>query len=382
MRYTCTNCGKDFSIDEINYLCDVCGKDWIPGNKLTGILQIEYNNNDRITIHKDLDIKNFFPFERQDLPNIPVGNTPFYYAEKLSTNNNLNLWIKNDTVNPTGSFKDRASYWVIAQAKHHNVDSIVCASTGNAGSSLAGICAATDIQAKIFIPAKAPLGKRAQNIAYGADLELVNGTYDDAYELSIDYSQKHGIINRNTGYNPITIEGKKSVAVEIYQQNNFKVPDYIVIPVGDGVILSGVFKGFQDLRNLGFTTTLPKLIGVQSSKSNAIYTYWKSGEYRALSKADTIADSISVKNPACADLAVKAIKESKGFMLEVDDSKIVSYQLEIARNSGIFCEPSSAVVAEILYNKNLFENDKQVVLLLTGHGLKDINSILNYKGEK
>lgn len=378
MIYTCSNCGKEFDINKINYLCDECGKEWHPGQKLSGVLQIKYNDEDKKTIQKNLTISNFFPFESKDLPCIPVGNTPFYYAEKLSSKHNLNLWIKNDTLNPTGSFKDRASYWVVAQAKHHNFKKIVCASTGNAGSSLAGICASTDIQAKIFIPAKAPLGKRAQNIAYGADLELVDGTYDDAYELSINYSSDGESLNRNTGYNPMTIEGKKSVAIEIYQQNKFKVPDYIVIPVGDGVILSGVYKGFKDLKDLGITATLPKLIGVQSKKSNAIFNYWQSGKYEALQEANTVADSISVKSPACADLAVRAIRESDGFMLQVNDSQIVEYQLEIAKNSGVFCEPSSAVVAEILTNKSMFANNKQIVLLLTGHGLKDINSILNY----
>lgn len=377
MKYKCTNCGKEFSIEQIHYLCDDCGEDWTPGNKLSGVLEICYDQKDQENIKKEIIIDNFFPFNTSDLPNIPVGNTPFYKANKLSSKHNLNLWIKNDTVNPTGSYKDRASYWVLAQAKHHNINKIVCASTGNAGSSLAGICASSDVQAKIFIPVKAPLGKRVQNIAYGADLELVNGSYDDAYAISIDYSADGKSLNRNTGYNPITIEGKKSVAIEIYRQNYNKVPDYLVIPVGDGVILSGVYKGFKDLLELGITKSLPKLIGVQSKNSNAIYNYWKSGEYKSLEKAETIADSISVKSPACADLAVRAIKESKGFMIEVDDSSIVGYQLEIAQNSGIFCEPSSAVVAGIFEHKDMLNKEEQIVLLLTGHGLKDINSILN-----
>lgn len=382
MIYICSDCGKEYNVEQIHYLCEECGKDWFPGNKLEGVLEIIYDSQDQAKIRKHLSINNFFPFNTSDLPNIPVGNTPFYKAEKLSRKHNLNLWIKNDTVNPTGSYKDRASYWVLAQAKHHKMNKIVCASTGNAGSSLAGICAATDVKAKIYIPASAPLGKRAQNIAYGADLELVDGSYDEAYALSIDYSADGKSLNRNTGYNPITIEGKKSVALEIYKQNNFKIPDYIVIPVGDGVILSGVFKGFKDLLELGITNSLPRLIGIQSNKSNAIYNYWKSGEYKSLAKANTIADSISVMSPACADLAVRAIKESKGFMVQVDDSKIVGYQMEIAQNSGVFCEPSSAVVAGIFDNKFMLNPDGQIVLLLTGHGLKDINSILNYQVEE
>ncbi len=380
MKYICNKCKKEYEIDQIKCLCDECGHDWTPGNKLEGLLEISYNEQDKEKIKEHLNINNFFPYSQEDLPNIEVGNTPFYQSHKLSNKYKLNIWIKNDTVNPTGSYKDRASYWVLAQAKHHNIDKIVCASTGNAGSSLAGICASSDVKAKIFIPAKAPLGKRAQNIAYGADLELVDGTYDDAYEKSIAYSKENICLNRNTGYNPITIEGKKSSSIEIYKQNNKKVPDYIVIPVGDGVIISGVYKGFKDLLDLGIIDKLPKLIGVQSENSNAIYNYWASGTYKSLDKADTLADSISVKSPACADFAVRAVKESGGFMLEVPENKIVDYQFVIARNSGIFCEPSSAVVAAILENESLFPHNAQIVLLLTGHGLKDINSILNYGG--
>lgn len=377
MKYICSNCKKEYYIDQVKYLCDECGKDWKAGQKLRGILEIKYEAEDKEKIIKDLTIENFFPFRKDDLPSIPVGNTPFYKADKLSNKYNMNIWLKNDTLNPTASFKDRASYWVATQAKHFKQNKIVCASTGNAGSSLAGICASIDIKAKIFIPAKAPLGKRAQNIAYGADLELVDGTYDDAYRLSLDYSQKHNIINRNTGYNPITIEGKKSVAIEIYLQNNKKVPGVIAVPVGDGVILSGVYKGFKDLYDLGIIDILPKMIGVQARKSNAIYKYWVSGSYQILEEANTIADSISVKNPACADLAIRAIHESGGFMLEVEDEHIVSYQKEIAQNTGVFCEPSSAVVAEIFSCKEKFTQDEQIVLLITGHGLKDINSIIN-----
>ncbi len=379
MKYRCSKCKREYNIEDINYLCSECGKDWLPGNKLEGVLEIVYNEQDKLKIKKDLDINNFFPYNFKDLPNIKVGNTPFYHADKLSKKYNLNIWIKNDTVNPTGSYKDRASYWVLAQAKHHKIDKIVCASTGNAGSSLAGICAATEIKAKIFIPERAPLGKRAQNIAYGADLELVAGSYDDAYAKSIDFSSKHFTLNRNTGYNPITIEGKKSSAIEIFKQNDNQVPDYVVVPVGDGVIISGVYKGFKDLFDLGITKKVPGIIGVQSDKSNAIFNYWKTGAYQSLDSADTIADSISVKSPACADLAVRAVRDSNGFMLEVDDNKIIEYQLDIARNSGIFCEPSSAVVAAILEDNQRFESDSQIVLLLTGHGLKDIDSVLNYE---
>lgn len=379
MKYVCSKCKREYDINQIKYLCDDCGKEWTPGNKLSGVLEIIYDEDDKALIKEELDINKFFPFNKKDLPNIKVGDTPFYHADKLSKKVNLDIWLKNDTVNPTGSYKDRASYWVLAQAKHHNIDKIVCASTGNAGSSLAGICAATEISAKIFIPAKAPLGKRAQNIAYGADLELVDGSYDDAYEKSINYTSLYKTLNRNTGYNPITIEGKKSSAIEIFKQNNYKVPDYVVVPVGDGVIISGLYKGFKDLQDLGITSSVPKIIGVQSNKSNAIYKYWKSGTYNSLDCADTIADSISVKSPACADLALRAIQESSGFMLEVEDENIVDYQFMIASNTGIFCEPSSAVVAEIFNHKDKFNKNSQIVLLLTGHGLKDINSILNYK---
>ena len=378
MHLVCSECGREYALSKVEYLCSKCGKNWVPGEKLQGVLELKYNKEDASLIQQNnLDISNFFPFSKESLPEIHVGNTPFYKASKMSKKHNLNIWVKNDTVNPTGSFKDRASYWIVAQANSLGVDEIVCASTGNAGSSLAGVCASSDVKAKIFIPATAPIAKRIQAYAYGSNLELVDGSYDDAYKLSTEYAIKNRVLNRNTGYNPFTIEGKKSASIEIFKQNGNRVPDWIVIPVGDGVIISAIYKGFKDLLDMGISDRIPRLIGVQSVGSNAISRYFSTGEFKSLEKCETIADSISVKTPACADLAVRALKDSNGMVIEVTDEKILEYQLLIARESGLFCEPSSAAVGIVLEKKELFNSDEQIILLLTGHGLKDINILVN-----
>ncbi len=376
MYFKCTNCGKTYATERIEYLCPVCSKDWLPGKQMIGQLELCYTDEDSEKIKDDYTIKDFFPFESKDYLDIPVGNTPFYKSKNLSKKYNLEVFIKNDTVNPTASYKDRASYIVAAQAKHFNIKQIVCASTGNAGSSLAGICASDNLRAKVFIPESAPLGKRAQNIAYGADLTLVNGNYDLAYRESYHYSLKNKCINRNTGYNPYTIEGKKTCSLEIIQQNNMKVPDYVVVPVGDGVIISGIYKGFKDLLDLNIIDKLPKIIGIQSDKSDAIYRYWKSDTYTVLENSDTIADSISVNNPACANLALRAIRESKGFFMLVKDENIKKLQIEFASETGIFCEPASAVSMQFLKEIKELTATTQIVLIITGHGLKDYKSVL------
>ena len=162
-----------------------------------------------------------------------------------------NVWIKNDGLNPSASLKDRASFLVVAEANRLKEKTIVTASTGNAASALAAVCAAAGKRALIFVPENAPKAKLAQMLLYGATVVPVSGTYDDAFRLSLEYTAKRGGLNRNTAYHPLTIEGKKTVGLEIWQQNNWRVPDAILVPTGDGVIISGVHKAFCDLKAAG-----------------------------------------------------------------------------------------------------------------------------------
>ena len=382
-HYRCSSCGKGFGRDEVRYLCPDCGKSYTPGQPLVGVLEAIF---DYKTISRRFDKRNpdwslFSAVETKYYPDFPVGNTPFLKAGRLGkTTGFLDLWIKNDGLNPSGSLKDRASFLVAAEALRLGEKRIAAASTGNAASALAAVCAAAGLQAVIFVPKTAPRAKLVQIVLYGAKIILVDGTYDDAFKLSLEYTKTKGGLNRNTAYHPLTIEGKKTAALEIIAQNGFKSPDAVLIPVGDGVIISGVYKGFWDLKQAGVIKKIPKLICIQSKTSDAIHHYITTGKYRNAARPDTIADSISVSAPSNAHLARRAVLETKGMSLLVTDDEIRAGQEQLAGTSGIFAEPAAAAVmaglAKISRQK-LLDKDDQIVLLVTGHGLKDIDAPLS-----
>lgn len=345
--YKCTDCSKEYKRDEVKYLCPDCEKNYVPGNPLRGVLSVEYDYEE---LSKAFDKRIpcwdlFLPIESKHLPNYPVGNTPFFKSERLGKHFGFqNLWIKNDGLNPSGSLKDRASYLVVAEANRLNENEIVAASTGNAASSLSSVCAAAGKKAIIYVPASAPKAKMLQNILCGAHVIPVNGSYDDAFKLSLERTKEKGGLNRNTAYHPFTIEGKKTVGLEIFAQNGFQVPDAVLVPVGDGVIISGVYKAFYDLKNAGLSDKLPKIICVQAEASNAIHNFIQTGEYKNLDSSETLADSISVCAPSNADMARKAVLESEGFSITVSDDEIMDGQKILAEKSGVFAEPSASVI--------------------------------------
>lgn len=383
--YRCSDCGRTYGRDDVRYLCQVCGERYRPGQPLSGVLEAVF---DYRAIGKRLDKKNpdwtlLSAVEPRYYPNYPVGDTPFFRAERLGAKLGWpNLWIKNDGLNPSGSLKDRASFLMVAEANRQKVNRLVAASTGNAASALAAVCAAAGKQAVIFVPKSAPKAKLVQIVLYGARIILVDGTYDDAFRLSLEYTSKRGGLNRNTAYHPLTIEGKKTVALEIFAQNGFKPPDYVFVPVGDGVIISGVYKGFWDLKQAGLTPRIPKLVCVQARNSDAIHNYIHTGKYRSAVRPATIADSISVSVPSNAYMARRAVTESRGFSVLVSDSEILSAQALLAKTTGIFAEPAAAAAVAGLARAvrgNRIEKNAQIVLLITGHGLKDITAPLGSK---
>jgi threonine synthase len=381
LKYRCTICGKEFKRDDVKYLCPDCSKDYKPGIPLKGVLEVlfdyEYINKKFNKTNPDWNL--FSAVEPKYFPNYPVGNTPFFRIDNFGEEIGFeNLWLKNDGLNPSGSLKDRASFLVVAEANRIKENVIVTASTGNAASALAAVCAADNKKAVIFVPESAPKAKLVQMYLYGAEVIKVKGTYDDAFRLSLEYTEKNSGLNRNTAYHPLTIEGKKTAGLEIFIQNKFKVPDVILVPVGDGVIISGIYKAFYDLKKSGLSEKLPRLVCVQAEKSNAIHNYIQTGIYKNADNPDTVADSISVSVPSNAYLAKRAVEESKGFSVTVSDEEILKAQKKLASKTGIFAEPSSsATVAalEKLKNSELLNNKEQIVLLITGNGLKDIESV-------
>jgi threonine synthase len=268
----------------------------------------------------------------------------------------------------------------VAEANRLKEPRIVTASTGNAASALAAVCAtAPGKQAIILVPETAPKAKLVQMLLYGARVIPVKGTYDDAFRLSLEYTARKGGLNRNTAYHPLTIEGKKTVGLEIYQQNRCRVPDVIFVPVGDGVIISGVYKAFYDLKAAGLIARLPRLVCVQAQRSAAIHHYIQSGKYRDARRPNTIADSISVSVPSNAHMARQAVTQSRGFSITVTDDEILRAQRTLAENTGVFAEPASAATVAALKKlrqSELLEPREQIVLLLTGHGLKDVEAAM------
>lgn len=314
-----------------------------------------------------------------DTPSIPllIGDTPLYDSKPVAQETGFaKIYIKDDGRNPSASFKDRAGAAALMRAMNLGIDTIVCASTGNAASSLACLAAAVKIRTLIFVPASAPEAKIAQLLVFGANVFAVDGSYDDACALSEKATREFGLYNRNTGLNPFTREGKKLCAYELAWQLNWDVPDYMIIAVGDGNIISGIAKGFVELKGLGLTKQIPKMIAAQSDKSNAIALALESGKLNAV-RATTIADSISVDYPQDGDMAVHYIKKTGGFGVQVSDGEILDAIPWLARQAGVFAEPAAACAAAALRKcakQNLIPKDARVGVLVSGNGLKDVKS--------
>jgi threonine synthase len=383
-KYQCTTCGSEYGSKEVIYLCPECNRNQHPNEPPKGVLKVIYNYSSlkgrKIDFQqlKQNGFLDILPIESlSSLPNLKIGETPLYQITKLNGGNiPFSLHLKDDSQNPTFSFKDRASAIVSAFAKERGLGTIVTASTGNAGSSLAGICAAQGQKAIIMVPETAPIAKLTQIMLYGAIIVPVTGSYDQAFDLSIEASEKFGWYNRNTAYNPLTIEGKKSVAFELYEQMGFTVPDRIFVPVGDGVIISGVYKGFEDLFNLGITDKMPIIVAVQSSGSDNLIRNLTNTVFESRPSA-TIADSIAVDYPRNFHMARQYIEKFNGETLIIPDQAIIDASKLLARETGIFTEPASAAAygAVGLYqHKAMIEPGSTNVVLLTGSGLKDIGS--------
>ena len=385
LKYRCIECGKEFNSKELHYLCDECGRDYVPGIPLKGVLEavFDYEEIGRRWKQKP-DPLLFSAVNPKFYPPLPVGNTPFFRVRipglksGETASSDYPIGIKFDGLNPSGSYKDRASQLVVADALQKGITEIVTASTGNAACSLACLGASAGLKVVIFAPQNAPPAKLIQIQVHNAELHKVDGSYDDAFIAALEYTKIHNCMCRNTGYHPLTIDGKKSAGIEIYIQNGYKVPDWIVIPVGDGVILTGIYKAFLDLQRAGITQNLPHLLCVQAESSDAITSYWETGNYHDAENPVTIADSIKVKTPALAHWSVKALIETDGKGIRVSDAEIQEAQLELAKYTGVFAEPSSSATWAGLkktVTKRWVNADSDIVLLITGHGLKDPGAV-------
>lgn len=388
--YVCSLCGAEYGPQDVVY---VCPQD---GGNLAVVL--DYDSLARQDLAAEITSSSDFSMWRY-LPLLPVadpgfaatplrsvGWTPLYRSPILEEQLALRyLWIKDESRNPTASFKDRASALVVARAKEISARVVVTASTGNAGAALAGMAAAVGQRAVILAPQSAPPAKIAQLLVYGARVILVDGSYDQAFDLSIQAAREFGWYCRNTGYNPFTLEGKKTAAFEVWEQvllpfrAAFSRSLAIFVSVGDGNILSGIHKGFLDLHRLGWLERIPRLFAVQAAGSCAVANAWKAKTETILPvAAKTLADSISVDLPRDGVRAVRAVTQTGGACLVVEDREILEAVASLGR-IGIFAEPAGAAALAGLVkalNQGLIDSQDPVLVLNTGSGLKDTRAAM------
>ncbi|HOW27571.1 MAG TPA: threonine synthase [Elusimicrobiota bacterium] len=393
LGYRCLSCGKEQGGGKSLYGCPACGSNLdvvydhaalrkkVTPKKLEGRPWTHWRYRELLPLKREID----FP--------LPVGGGPLLPSARLAHRAGLkNLFLKDDTRNPSASFKDRAGSVVLAKAIEEKASLVACASTGNAGSSLACLGAALGQKTLVFVPRTAPKPKIAQLQIFGARVLAVDGTYDDAYDLCGKACREFGWYNRSTGINPFTREGKKTVSYEIWEQLGRRSPDLVFVPVGDGNILSGVWKGFRDLLALGWIRRMPKLMAVQSTLSNSVSRTVASRRGTGAGtpvrlipvQATTLADSISVNLPRDGAAAVLAVEETGGSAVEVTDLEILAAQKLLAETVGLFVEPAGATgvagLLKFMQGRTLPVQDR-VVCLLTGNGLKDVGAVLKYVGE-
>ena len=377
----CVECEREFRIGEVEYVCAQCN----------GNLDVIYDYDrvrDQLSKSSLAADRNFtmwryrplLPIENTSVvPSLTVGWTPIYECKHLTERFGLTqLLIKDDGRNPTASFKDRPSALAVVKAREAGARIITTASSGNAGSALAGMCASVGMRSVIFVPANAPVAKITQLQIYGATVVLVEGNYDQAYDLCIEASRRFGWYQRSTGYNPFTREGKKTAALEIAEQLNWNVPDKVLVSVGDGNIISGLWKGFNDFYRLGFIDRLPQLMGVQSEAACSIIDAVNGDGVVREAPAHTVADSINVGKPRDGTMAVRAIRESGGTGVKVSDDEIITAIPALARQTGVFAEPAAAAAYAGFVSaceKGAINSDDRVLVMLTGNGLKDVDTV-------
>ena len=381
----CVKCGKEYPATPDVTTCE-CG----------GILDIVYDydyikshlTKEKLAARKDLTMwryRELLPIE-EETENTPlrVGNTPLYEEPRLAEMLGLgHLYVKDDGLNPTSSLKDRASAMAVAKAKEAGKDIIACSSTGNAASSLAGNAAAAGMKTYIFVPSRAPKGKVAQLLTFGATVVSVQGNYEETFELSSKAIDRWGWYNRNAAVNPYLSEGKKTVSLEICEQLQWKAPDYIAVAVGDGCTIGGVWKGLKDLYAIGFIDKLPRLISCQAEGCCPLNRAIQEKAPWHPMEENTLADSIAVGVPRNPDKALQAIEESHGLVVNVSDAEIMAAPKHLGSVCGLFGEPAGVTGTagvKKLCEMGVLGKDDTVVTMISGNGLKDVENAIKAAG--
>lgn len=383
----CTVCGERYEPEGIQYTCPA------HEDPLEGVFDVIYDYDvvlDRFDGAVDGDIptmwkyRAFLPVERDADPvTLNEGGTDLFEAPTLSEHFGVEVRVKDDSRNPTASFKDRASSVSVTKARHHGHEIVICASTGNAAASLAGYAARGGRDCRIFVPESAPAGKLAQPLVYGADVLQVQASYAEAFQLSMDATAEYGWYNRNAGYNPYQVEGKRTAGFEIAEQTREEPADWVVVSVGDGCTIAGVWKGLREFEELGFIDTASKVLGVQAEGASLIHDVFH-GDTDPAEVAETLADSIAVARPANLRKAVAAMEESGGDCVTVTDEAILQGEVTLGSTEGLYGEPAAAATVaglEAALEQGIIDRSESVVLLSSGYGLKDTENARRAAGD-
>jgi len=377
--WICSLCEARYDIDEVDYTCPACGA--------AGLLDLGLDHErlraSGATTQAPLSLWRYLPL--LPLSSAPtavrgdVGGTALIASAELARAANVAaLAIKDEGRNPSGSLKDRASTVVTARAIELGRTRVVASSSGNAAVALAAAAAGTSVRAVTFVPSTIPAAKLAQLVAFGAEVMLVDGGYERAVKASQLATEQLGWYSRNTAANPFTTQGKKTVALEIAEQAHGPI-DVVVVPAGDGNIITGVHAGFRDAVALGWLSNMPRLIAVQGAGADAIYHAWASGlEVPEPRGGTSIAHSINVADPQDGRRALRAVRETGGGVVRVDEQELGDAIMVLASRAGVFSEPAAAMAWPGLLaarREGLVGRDDRVVLINTGHGLSDTSRV-------
>lgn len=376
----CRECEREYPIEPL-HVCEFC----------FGPLEVNYDYEkiaaavSRETIEAGprtiWRYKDLLPVEGKEIVDISAGFTPLLRAENLAKELGLKeLYLKNDTVNPTYSFKDRVVSVALTKAREFGYDTVACASTGNLANSVAAHAAKAGLKAYIFIPADLERGKVVSSAIYEPTLVGVDGSYDDVNRLCSEIAAEFGWAFVNINIRPYYAEGSKTLGFETAEQLGWKTPDHVVVPVASGSLLTKILKGFQELHQIGLIDKPEtRISGAQATGCAPVATAFKTDTYDIRPvKPQTIAKSLAIGNPADGYYALKAVRETGGFVEDVSDEEIVQGVKLLARTEGIFAETAGGVTIATLkklVRQGKIKPSEQTVAYITGIGLKTLEAV-------
>ena len=365
MSLKCISCGTKFSLYPLRSNCEKCGGTLEFITDLPKAGQIKFTEGQGFWRYRQL-----LPPVKH-MVSLGEGATPLHKAERLAKAMGLKeLYLKDETRNPTGSYRDRAAAFLTSNAIDQGFKALVCASNGNMGASLAAYSAKAGLICHVLVPKVVDVGKLAQMIAYDAVIEESGDIVDDSIRKAADLGKETGWYQATAELNPLVVEAQKTISFEINEQ--FAVPDWVIVPMGSGGTIYSLWKGFKELKQMGLTNALPRMVGVQTEGCAPIVSELNKELFSKSSNPTTRALAILVGEPLQSDLAVKAIQESNGLALTVSDGEILSSELLVAKLEGVFAEPASSAAVAALQKLKAREisNNSSVVCLVTGSGLK------------